>query len=146
MYVVNPVPFGLARNAFGGSFAPVGKVTVWMMSTPRSDVGNPANWKTKVVPRTPRAGTALIDGSGTGGGGGGGTIRAGVAAAEAVAAGAAVAGADTDDAPLGPLVVALLARASDGAAVDVSATSQAEHSAAASARTSAAARFGTRPR
>ena len=57
VYVVNPLPFGLDRNVFGASFAPVGSVTVCTTSTPCAELGNPVYWKTKLVPRTPR-GTA----------------------------------------------------------------------------------------
>jgi len=71
-------------------------------------------------------------------------VRAGVGGAPVVAAGAADAGAGADEAPLGPPDVAPLAWAGDGAKVDVSATSQAAQSAAAS--TQAATSFSMRPR
>src|SRR5436305_284600 len=59
-----------------GVLRPVGSVTVWMMSR---EPGNPLAWNTKLVPREPLAGIALIVGAACGGGGG--AVRTGVAGA-----------------------------------------------------------------
>ena len=139
MYVVKPVPSGFARNVLGASFAPVGSVTVWTMSTPDVEVGNPANWSTKVEPRAPRTGTAVIVGAAFGGAGGGGAgawvTGAGVGAGLAIGAGVALAAPPIADARGVEL---------DEFAVDSGVTSQAADASAAKA--SAAIRFRMRPR
>ena len=129
--MLRPLPSGAAENVFDASFTPVGRVTVWTMSRPFVDLGKPENWNTKLVPRLPRVGTALIVIDGCGGGGGG-LVGAGGTGAAVVAERAAVALADARGAELGE-VVAVCGVTSHAAQMPL-------------ARTRAAISFGIRPR